>query len=1275
MAENEGHMSHDDHAAGTAQDPAAIERLANDVPGVQEAVALVDRRLRPAGRRARRPDSSFSSGPSTPLRTEGRALSIGPEQCSSDDLPKKPSTLIEALYRAAEEAPERGITYVLPDGTTDRQTYAELLDDGLRLLAGLRDIGLAEGDPVLLQCADNRTFLTAFWACLLGGFLPTPVGVAPSTRSSAATGRLYAAWRLLDRPPVLADDESLDRVLALEADWEEGEDLRAFSVRGLTKEDPAEPATVHPDRLVLNLLTSGSTGVPKCVQHPSRTLLARSHATVLANGFTEHEVSLNWMPLDHVGGLVMYHLRDVVLRCEQISAPTESFVRRPLNWLDWIDRFGVTNTWAPNFAFALVTKLGAEIGAGRWDLSSLSHICNGGEPVTVATAHRFLDLLEPHGLPADAMVPSWGMSETSSGVTFSRLDGRDRSVGTVTLDPRSLDGPLRTLPHGTAGALTLTDLGPPIAGVRLRVVDPEGEILPEGRVGRLQIGGSTLMRGYFGNPEANRESLLPDGWFDTGDLGFLHEGRLVLTGRTKDMVIVNGANYPAHDVEAAVERAPGVRPALAAACGVHDEDAGTDTVVVFFVPADETAGELDAVVTAVRESLAQDLGLSPKYVVPVTEAEFPRAAGGKIQRKRLLEDLREGRFAGRLYGGVPDGSTSEGDWHLEPVWTPARVSGAPHGRPTLLYSPDSGPEGRALARAFGDDVSTVTVAESFQTGGPERVGVRPLSAVDHERALEHLAPRLGTSPHVVLAWDFGRPRPDTDPTEPATRLMTVLAALTRRLPEAEVTVVTSGAAAAGPEEVEPSRAALTGLVRTAAAENMFAAVRLVDIPADTAPEEVARFAEARHDAEVMCVRGGEPLAARLRLVPQSVRLGVPEEFLKPGGTVLLTGGLGGVGRELAEYLLVSMGARLLLVGRTPEARLGDRGTVLAGLRELGDTRYATADVADPKALADAVEAAEAEWGRPLDLVVHLAAAPVAAQWSELSRHELARETRTWLRRQLAPKLTGGAAIEGLLERRPDTAVVLFSSVNGYFGGSAFGAYSAANAALDGYAHRWAARGHEVRCIGWSMWSGTGMNEGSPLTAAARRRGFRLIEPSHGLEAFLAALNQPQRHLLIGADPENAHVKEHLAPEEFADGSTLVAVVAEESAEAETVRRRVAETLASAGALAQVTLVPRIVRDSAGAVDHAEILAARAGRSSGFSAPRGEAESAVANIFDTLLEAGAVGRDDSFFGLGGDSIRAIQVTGALSERWGREVPVRLLYEHPTVRELAAALGGE
>ncbi len=1267
-------MSHDDHTAGAAQDPAAVERLANEVPGVREAVALVDRRLRPAGRRARRSEPSSPLGRGTPLPTRGKALSIGPEHRSPDDLPERSSTLIEALLRATAEAPERGITYVLPDGSTDRQTYPELLDDGLRLLAGLRDIGLVEGDPVLLQCGDNRTFLTAFWACLLGGFLPTPVGVAPSTRSSAASGRLYAAWRLLGRPPVLADDEALDRVRSLGADWEEGEDLRVFSVRGLTRQDPAEPAAVHPDRPVLNLLTSGSTGVPKCVRHPSRTLLARSYATVLANGFTEHEVSLNWMPLDHVGGLVMYHLRDVVLGCEQVSAPTESFVRRPLNWLDWIDRFGVTNTWAPNFAFALVTKLGAEIGEGRWDLSSLRHICNGGEPVTVATAHRFLELLEPHGLPADAMVPSWGMSETSSGVTFSRLDGRDHSVGTVTLDPRSLDGPLHTLPHGTAGALTLTDLGPPIAGVRLRVVDAEGEILPEGRVGRLQISGSTLMPGYFGNPEANRESMLPDGWFDTGDLGFLHEGRLVLTGRTKDMVIVNGANYPAHDVEAAVERAPGVRPALAAACGVHDEDAGTDTVVVFFVPADEAAGELDTVVTAVRESLAQDLGLNPTYVVPVTEAEFPRAAGGKIQRKRLLEDLSKGRFAGRLYGGVPDGSPAEGDWHLEPVWTPVRAPRKPDDRPTLLYAPDPGSTDRAPAWAFGDaDVSIVTEAESFRTDGLDRVGVRPLSASDHDKALEHLAPRLGTSPRVVLAWDFGRPRPDTDPLEPAGRLMTALAALARRLPEAEVTVVASGAASVGPEEVEPSRAALTGLVRTAAAENMFSAVRLVDLPADTAPQEAARFVAARHEAEILCVRGGEPLAAHLRLLPQSTRLGVPKEFLEPGGTVLLTGGLGGIGRELAEYLLVSMGARLLIVGRTPEDRLGARGAVLAELRELGDTRYATADVSDPKALADAVVAAEAEWGRPLDLVVHLAAAPVAEQWSRLSRHELASESLPWLREQLGPKLAGGAAIEKLLEQRPGTAAVLFSSVNGYFGGSSFGAYSAANAALDGYAHRWSARGHEVRCLGWSMWSGAGMNEGSPLTAAAQRRGFRLIEPSHGLEAFLAALNQPQRHVLIGADPENAHVKAHLAPEEFADGSTLVAVVPEESASPETVRRRVAEALASSGALAQVTLVPRIVRDATGAVDHAEILAARAGRSSGFSAPRGEAESMVAAVFGTLLETGAVGRDDSFFGLGGDSIRAIQVTGALSERWGREVPVRLLYEHPTVRGLAAALG--
>lgn len=1262
-------------------DVTGIGRLAGAVPGVREAVAITRHRVRtPAasGDRATSGTPVTGAASGTPVPDDRPAVSTGP-------VPRVPAdgvgTLTEALLRAAELAPERGTTFVLRDGSTDRQTYPELLDEALRLLGGLRKAGVGRGEAVLLQCADSRAFLTGFWACVLGGFLPTPVGPAPDyTADNAVTRKLRSAWQLLGRPFVLSDTELRDGVAGLGRLWGAGAQFRTGSVAELTAAGPDRPETAHPDQPVLNLLTSGSTGTPKCVRHAHRSIVARSYATAQANGLTEHEVTLNFMPLDHVGGIVMSNVRDVLLRCEHVNALTDSLVRRPVSLLDWCDRFEITNTWAPNFAFALVNKHAAEIEAGSWDLSRLRHICNAGEAVVPRTAYRLLELLTPHGLPPSAMVPCWGMSETSSGVTYSAMDARDPAAGTVSLDPASLDGRLVTLPHGTPRAVVLADVGPPIPGVGLRIVGREGEVLPEGRVGRLQVTGDTLLLDYFENAAANAASFTDDGWFETGDLAFLRQGRLTLTGREKDMVIVNGANHPVSDIEAVVEQSAGVRPACAAVCAVRDEEADTGEILVFFVPAEDAAGDLDGTVTAIRAELARDLALRPKAVVPVTAAEFPRTASGKIQRNQLAEAYADGRFDGRQYDRRSAPDPTDDDWLLERVWTAVDAAAAtPPARPVLLYAPgDSALEAQLTGLLSGERVRVLSAGQRLRATGPRHAEVDPLDPEQHDLALAHLTGSLGEPPRVLYAWGSEPTVAGTAPDGLApARLLVALGALARAHPDAEVTVLTRHAlGVSADDEVDPGRAALSGLVRSAVTEGLLASAGLVDVPPQADAAESARLALATYGTDLVAVRDGVAYAPRLRMTARAGTLGVPPEVLRPGGTCLVIGGLGGLGRIVAEYLVAALGARLLITGRTPEAELPgtDAGAVLRDLRDLGDVRYAAVDVAAAGALREAVADAETHWGRRLGLVIHAAGASPAPQWEDLSAHQLGRESVPWLRTMLHSKLEGGAAVEELLDSHPDTGVVLFSSVNGFLGGSAYGAYAAANAALDGFAHRWAAGGRYVRCLAWSMWAGVGMNDGSPLVAAAQRRGLRLIEPSDGLGLLLAALNQPRPYLLIGPDPGNPHLAAHLAPDQFAGGSTVVAVVPEDCAEPETVRSAVAAALSEHGVLAQVLAVPRIARDAGGSPDVVRILAHRDGaaRPSRYVAPQGATEAVVARVFQEQLKQGPVGREDSVFALGGDSIQVLQMAGSLGEYFGRELPARLLYVHPTVRELATAI---
>ncbi|MGW3230186.1 SDR family NAD(P)-dependent oxidoreductase [Kitasatospora sp. NPDC001095] len=1230
----------------------AAARIAAGTPGVRDAAAVYDRRLRT---RAPHPAAGLGTGHApagTPLPADRPALVHGPEPVLPPDAV---TTLPEALERAARTAGHRGTTYLLPDGTTDRQTYAQLYDDARRMLAGLRRHGLAPGDTTLLQCADSRTFVTAWWACVLGGIRPTPLAPAPEyATDNAAVRKLASAWDLLGHPPVIADPGLADAVRALGTRLPGGHDLRVLPADTLTDAEPATWQTPDPDALIVNLLTSGSTGTPKCVQHPHRTLVARSYAAIAANGFTEHDVSLNWMPLDHVGGMIMFNLRDVFLTCDHVNIRTESVIRRPLLWLDAADRFRATCTWAPNFAYSLVGDHADDIAAGSWDLSRLTNICNAGEAVVARTARRFLELLAPHGLPADAMVPCWGMSETSSGVTYTRMHRDDPATATIALEPASLDGHLRELPAGTPGAVVVTEVGAPVPGVTLRIVDAEHRLLPEGRVGRLHITGPTIHRGYARNDRANRESFTADGWFDTGDLGFLHDGRLHLTGRHKNMVIVNGANFPAHEIEAVVEQVPGVRPACSAVAALPDEDTGTDALIVFFVP---DTGDVPALVDAIRTALARDLALRPTHLIPVTAQEFPRQSGGKVQRERLLDGWRTGRFDDRCYGGQGDTDTPDATTALAVTWEPA---------PTPLREGPAGP------------VIAVTTGPAGWL--PEQLApVRIPAGTDPEplaRALEEAFARTpdGATPRVLFT-ATGDPTTPHDPdTGALARLLATIAALAHTRPDAHLTVLTRHAVHAAPgDRVLPGRHGLTALVRTARSERPVARTTLLDAPPDATPGQLAALATAEHDDDVIAVRDHTPLRQRLRTLPLPDTYDLPAGLLPRAGTCLLTGGLGGLGRTIAEHLVVAHDARLLIVGRTPEDRLNPQArATLDLLTALGDVRYRQADAADPDALADAVADAETAWGRGLDLALHLAGAPVAAQWNRLSAHELRVETRHWLDRMLHPKAGGCTALDHLLTTRPDTAVVLFSSVNGLLGGTGFGAYAAANAVLDGWAQHWAATGRRARSLAWSMWDGPGMNQGSPLIAAARHRGLTLLDPTEATLALLGALHTAPVHLLIGADPANEQIKPLLAADQLRGGTIAVAVVPQDGQDPQRLRADVAARLADHGIFARVALTPRIERDRSGAPDPAALLAALNAADTGYTEPEGPLEQLLAHATADVLGITRVGRDDSFFSLGCDSVRAVQLAEALTARLGDPISVGTLYESPTVRTLAAAI---
>ncbi|MFI1246459.1 AMP-binding protein [Streptomyces anulatus] len=536
--------------------------------------------------------------------TEGSLLHGGPP------VPPEVRDLGETLVRAARTATSPGICFLGDDGAETTLSYPRLLDGASRILGGLRAAGVVPGETVLLQIAEPPALLAAFWACVLGGFVPMPVNAgATADQRATAPELLQRVWQGYGKPKVvIGPGQEIAAAVAADPRW-------ARALLGDTDRlGSGEPESVWhraaPDDPAVLLLTSGSTGVPKAVTLTHRNVLSRTVATVRVNRLGAATRSFNWMPLDHVGGLVMFHVRDVHLGCYQVHAGIEWVLGDPLRWLEAVDRHRADTTWAPNFAFGLVNDLSDRLAGRPWDLSCLRYIMNGGEAVRSGVVRRFLELLAPFGLPRDAMWPGWGMSETSAGVADCEFwavhAGDDRYV----------------------------PVGRPQPGTSLRVVDEHDRVVPVGTVGHLQVSGASVTAGYYRNPGQNRRSFT-DGWFRTGDLASVRDGVLTVTGRADDVIRLGDVTCHGHEIEARVEELDVVVPSYTVACQVTGPESGSEELAVFFHPRPGTEPAVAA--RMVRDRLARTLGVTVAHAVPVGREDVPKTGVGKLRRARLRE--------------------------------------------------------------------------------------------------------------------------------------------------------------------------------------------------------------------------------------------------------------------------------------------------------------------------------------------------------------------------------------------------------------------------------------------------------------------------------------------------------------------------------------------------------------------------------------------------------------------------------------------------------------
>ena len=570
---------------------------------------------------------------------------------------------------------DRAVTYVDGENSERRVPYGDIHRRALGILYHLQALGAQRGDKMIIFLSNNEQFLDGFWAALCGGIVPVPLAVGISDEHRH---KLLRVARKLGRPLLYTDSKSLERLGALAAELGESAlfaelKARAFLVESIT--DISRPGKLYrpaPEDLAFIQFSSGSTSEPKGVMLTHGNLIANAQGATAVGKYNDQDVTLSWMPLTHDMGLIGFYLIQFANRVHINLMPTELFVRRPLLWLQVAAKKRVTLTCSPNFGYRHFLKVLGDRRLEGVDLSSIRQIYNGAEPISVELCNEFMSALAYTGLKHQAMYPVYGLAEASLAVAFPE-PGLDYRWIRVNRHKLGVGAQVEVNPADSRDALELVCVGRVVPNTELRIADDERGALPDGRVGHILIRGPNVTRGYFGDPEATAQAIGADGWVDTGDLGFMHEGSLYIAGRSKEIIFVNGQNYYPYDLENIAQRAPGLDLNKLVAAGVAREGSKGEELVVFVLHRGSMQ-EFLPTAAAVSRLINEHTGLEVAQVIPTKR--IPKTTSGKVQRHLLEAAYVDGEFDAELaeltalreaHGGAAHVSGNELETRLQSI--------------------------------------------------------------------------------------------------------------------------------------------------------------------------------------------------------------------------------------------------------------------------------------------------------------------------------------------------------------------------------------------------------------------------------------------------------------------------------------------------------------------------------------------------------------------------------------------------------------------------------
>jgi 1-acyl-sn-glycerol-3-phosphate acyltransferase len=573
------------------------------------------------------PTYEVSPGASEPLTEITHRMGL-----SDIELPMTAKTIVEVLEWHAQRNPNRLHSFFMKsEKKFEKITYADLYGKTLNAASAFVAFGVKKGDAVAIMLPTSLEYFYSFLGAIFCGGVP--VAIYPPVRPSQLVEHVQRHAEILKNANaklLVTDTPSLGRISQLLSIGLEGfriVDAKRDLLASNSKEAPV--ITMPQDRAFIQY-TSGSTGSPKGVILSHANILANIRAMGEVLQASSKDIFVSWLPLYHDMGLIGAWLGSLYYGCAFVVMSPFSFLSRPKIWLETIHKFRGTLTAAPNFAFELCLKHITEEEARAFDLSTLRALCNGAEPVSAKTVLRFNERFKSSKLAPSALLPVYGLAESTVGLSFphlgsgAKIDVIDREkIGRLTI--------AEPLDPSKGETIEFVSCGFPLPGHEIRIVDDSGHEVSERREGRIQFKGPSSTSGYL-NLESENRKLFKGEWLETGDLGYMADGEIFVTGRIKDLIKRAGRNVHPEELELVIGDIPGVRKGCVAVFGITDPNFGTERLVVVAETREEEPDRRESIRQGINTKLMDILGFASDQVKLVKPHALLKTSSGKLRR-------------------------------------------------------------------------------------------------------------------------------------------------------------------------------------------------------------------------------------------------------------------------------------------------------------------------------------------------------------------------------------------------------------------------------------------------------------------------------------------------------------------------------------------------------------------------------------------------------------------------------------------------------------------